>query len=132
MSTTAFSFTPVKFASIRQLCTAPLSYSVHKTTPNRVSIRIRADVVKKCGLKPGAKLAPFLDVANKAVLLLQDQRPEPASARKLVSSKGSPALTIEFPRADGFEQLFPGVTSARALTLVEASTNRIVFTVPKS
>jgi hypothetical protein len=126
-----YSFKSITFSGARIITHDPVAASVRPTTPNRVSIRINAATIKKCAFKPGDMLTPFVDVENRAVLLLSDQRPLPASARKLWGKgKHTGSLEIEFPRTDDFEELFP-VALMRGMVLREASHGRLVFTVPK-
>jgi hypothetical protein len=127
-----FAFQSVIFSNARVINHDPVAAAVRKTTINRVSIRISHDVAKKCAFKEGDMLVPFLDVANRAVLLLSGQRPVPASARKLWNKKGSTkgSFEIEFPRTDGFDELFDEAPM-RGMVLREASHGRLVFTVPK-
>lgn len=127
-----YSFQAVTFANAKVINHDPVAAAVRKSTINRVAIRISYEAAKKCAFKEGDMLTPFLDVANRAVLLLSDQRPLPASARKLwVKKAGSKcSLEIEFPRTDGFDDLFD-VSPMRGMVLREASHGRLVFTVPK-
>jgi hypothetical protein len=126
-----YSFKTVTFTGARVITHDPVAASVRPTTPNRVSIRINAATIKKCAFKPGDMLTPFVDLENRAVLLLSDQRPLPASARKLWGKgKHAGSLEIEFPRTDDFEELFP-IAPVRGMVLREASHGRLVFTVPK-
>lgn len=128
-----YAFQAVTFANAKVVNYDPVAASVRKSTKNRVTIRISYEAAKKCAFKAGDMLTPYLDIANRAVLLLSDQRPLPTSARKLwaksVSAKAS--LEIEFPRMDGFDDLF-NVGPLRGMILREASHGRLVFTVPKS
>jgi hypothetical protein len=126
-----YSFKSITFTGARVITHDPVAASVRPTTPNRVSIRINAATIKKCAFKPGDMLTPFVDVENRAVLLLSDQRPLPASARKLWGKgRDTGSLEIEFPRTDDFEELFP-IAPVRGMVLREASHGRLVFTVPR-
>jgi hypothetical protein len=126
-----YSFKTVTFTGARVITHDPVAASVRPTTPNRVAIRIDAATIKRCAFKAGDMLTPFIDLENRAVLLLSGQRPIPESARKLWGKgKNSGTLEIEFPRTDGFEELFP-VALMRGMVLREASHGRLVFTVPK-
>jgi hypothetical protein len=126
-----YSFKPVAFHGVRVYTHDPVAAAVRGSTKNRVTIRLSAEIVKKCAFKEGDLLTPFVDMEHRAVLLLSDQRPVPSSARKLWG-KGTAgtALEVEFPRVDDLADLFP-VSSMRGMTLREASHGRIVFTVPK-
>ncbi len=123
-----YSFKPVAFKSARAITLDPVAATVRKTTQTRVSIRLNPDVVKKCAYKAGDALTPFVDMANRTILLLSDQRPIPTSARKLHGKGGT--LEVEFPRTDDFKELF-AVANMRGMLLREASHGRLVFTVPK-
>lgn len=127
-----YSFQAVTFANAKVINHDPIAAAVRKSTKNRVTIRISREAAKKCAFKAGDMLVPFLDVANRAVLLLSDQRPVPMSARKLWGKAEGPkgCYEIEFPRTDGFDDLFD-VSPMRGMVLREASHGRLVFTVPK-
>jgi len=126
-----YSFKSVTFTGARVITHDPVAASVRPTTPNRVAIRIDAATIKRCAFKTGDALTPFVDLENRAVLLLSDMRPLPPSARKLWGKgNNSRSLEIEFPRTDDFEELFP-IAPVRGMVLREASHGRLVFTVPK-
>ena len=127
-----YSFKTITFSNARQLCKDPIAATVRESTKTRVTFRIDRATAKKCAYKAGDMLTPFLDLENRAVLLLSDIRPLPLSARRLWSKQAteSTALEIEFPRTDGFDDLFP-VGPIRGMILREASHGRLMFTVPK-
>jgi len=81
MKKTELTFKPLVFEGIRKFVTSPVAASVHKTAPNRVVLRISAEVAKKAGLKSGEPLTPFVDESNRALLLLEGVRPLPAAGR---------------------------------------------------
>lgn len=128
-----YSFKPVTFANAKVVNHEPVAAAVRASTKTRVTIRIDVTTAKKCAFKAGDMLTPFLDSENRALLLLSDQRPLPTSARRLWGKSDSPksSLEIEFPRMDGFDDLFH-VGPMRGMILREASHGRLVFTVPKS
>lgn len=131
MNNPNFSFTPVKFDSIKKVCTAPVGAAVHKSSNRHVSFRFSTEVMTKTKFAAGTRLAPFLDIQNRAILFLSDVRPLPDSARKMrPPSKGNRG-TIDFPRADGFDKLFPCPKSMTGLQVVEISQGRLVVSVPK-
>jgi hypothetical protein len=126
-----YSFKAVTFNNARVVNHDPVAASVRESTKTRVTLRINAATVKRCSFKAGDLLTPFVDVQNRAVLLLSDQRPTPESARKLWGKgSASKSLEVEFPRTDDFEELFP-VAPLRGMVLREAAHGRLVFTVPK-
>jgi hypothetical protein len=126
-----YSFKSITFSGARVVTHDPVAASVRPTTPNRVTIRIDAATIKRCAFKAGDMLTPFLDVENRAILLLSGQRPLPTYARKLWGKgKHAGSLEVEFPRTDEFEDLFP-IAPIRGMVLREASHGRLVFTVPK-
>ena len=131
MNNTEYSFTPVSFPSAkRHAVAAPVAASVHKTCLTRVNIRISSDVAKRAKLEAGMCLTPFLDEKNRALLLIEGQRPLPESARKLYKTTGI-SLIVEFPRSDAFAKLFPAPLPASGLRLAECSPGRIVVVIPK-
>ena len=129
--TNPYSFKPVQFTKVRRMITAPVAASVRKSNTRLVNIRIDAATAKRCGFAPGELITPFVDIANRAVLLLSGQRPLPAAARP-IRSKGSAKSTtmeIDFPRADELAELFPSLP-IRPMDMKEAGMGRLVFVVP--
>lgn len=127
---TEFAFKPVTFKSCKRSIAAPVSASVNKSSKGRVSFRLKESVLKTAKLAPGDALTPFLDIPNRAILLLSGQRPLPDSSRKIYETTGT-ACVIEFPRCDGFDKLFPGIAPAIGLEMVECMAGRILLVVPR-
>lgn len=127
-----YSFKTITFTNARALCKDPVAATVRESTKTRVTFRIDTATAKKCLFKPGDMLTPFVDLENRAVLLLSDMRPLPLSARRLWGKQATKItpLEIEFPRTDGFDDLFP-VGPIRGMILREASHGRLMFSVPK-
>ena len=123
-----FAFKALNVKTKNMVCPAPVAASVRKSTPKWVQLRFNKSVVKTTQFKAGSILTPFFDEENRALLLLSDQRPTPASARKCYGKEGS--TMVEFPRQLILEDWFP-VGPMRPLELVEASHGRLVVVVPK-
>jgi hypothetical protein len=125
-----FSFKSVKFDGFREMVSQPIAASVRESNTNFVTIRISQDLVKKCCFKVGDMITPFLDEANRTVLLLSDQRPLPKTARKVTNRQNVNYYQIDFPRRGELADIFQ-VSPMRAMILREAAHGRLVFTVPK-
>lgn len=123
------SFTSVTFPNARRVVHSPIAASVHKSSSCRVSFRISASLHKMLKIQSGALLTPFINLEHRAILLLDNQRPTPISARKAYETSGS-AFCVEFPRSDGFEVLFPRIMPSTGLIIKEASAGRLVVIVP--
>jgi hypothetical protein len=125
-----YKFKAVKFDGIRKPCNSMISASVHKSQPHRLTIRFREDAIKRGKISAGQYYTPFVDLENRALLLLSSERPVPDEARKVLQTSGI-ARVIEFPRANEIAQLLPGVTSAMALDVRECIPGRILLVFPK-
>jgi len=125
---TEFAFKALN-VQVKQPVAAPVAASVRKSQPRYVLIRIDAATVKKTQFREGSILSPFVDEANRAILLLSDQRPTPPGARKCTAKDNQ--VLVELPRQQVLESWFP-VGPMRPLELVEASHGRLVVVVPKS
>ena len=123
-----FAFKALNVKAKVNICPAPVAASVRKSAPKWVQLRFDKSVIKITQFKAGSVLTPFFDEANRALLLLSDQRPIPANARKCYGKEGS--TMVEFPRQLVLEDWFP-VGPMRPLELVEASHGRLVVVVPK-
>lgn len=130
---TPYSFKAITFSNVRVAITNPVAASVRKSNPRLVNIRISADLAKKCAFQPNELITPFVDVENRAILLLSGQRPMPKSARPIhpKSAGAKRAMEIDFPRADELAELFPE-HGMRGMELKEAGAGRLVFVVPKA
>lgn len=129
---TDYQFKSVSF-NCRVVVKDPIAAAVRKKSPNRVSIRIHSNTALRCGFTDREMLTPFLDLKNRTILLLANQRPLPLSARAILKCEReakSSSFVIEFPRSDGFDELFE-LSPMRGMILREASAGRLVFTVPK-
>ena len=126
--TLQYAFKEVRLVNTRTMVKEPVAAAVHKSNTRRVTIRIDAVTAKRCGFQDGDVLTPFMDLPNKAILLLSGQKPSLAS-RHLRSKPVGAMLEIEFPRVDDFAEVFP-VLPIRAMDLKEAKAGRLVFVVP--
>ncbi len=126
---TEFSFKPLVLNCKRKQCLAPVAASVRKTAKDWVTIRFRSEVLKKLGWKKGDVITPFADEQNRALLLLNDQRPVPESARKLYGK--ATTLEVAFPRDGVFSKWFL-VGPMRELPVAEVSHGRLVVTIPNT
>ena len=125
-----FAFKPVAFANVRTACTAPVGASVRLSNKRTLTIRINAATSARCHFKKGELIVPFVDLPNRAVLLLSGQRPIPKAARPLYAkTKGKGAFEIEYPRVDELAELFAPLPM-RGMDLREAAPGRMVFVVP--
>jgi hypothetical protein len=125
---TEYAFKALNF-KVKQAVTTPVAASVRKSQPTYVLIRIDAATAKKTQFRAGSILSPFVDEANRAILLLSDQRPTPPGARKCTGKDNQ--VCVELPRQLILEKWF-AVGPMRPLELVEASHGRLVVVVPKS
>lgn len=123
-----FAFKALNVQAKNTNCPAPVAASVRKSASKWVQLRFNKSIMKATQFKAGSILTPFFDEKNRALLLLSDQRPTPANARKCYGKEGS--TMVEFPRQLVLVEWFQ-VGPIRPLELIEASHGRLVVVVPK-
>jgi hypothetical protein len=124
-----FSFKPTTLLGQKPVCHASVAASIRKSRPTYVCFRFTQDILKATGWKSGTVLTLFTDEANKAILLLSDQRPVPDGSRKLTNKKGT--VDIEFPNEGIFLEWFGSKPfPQRPMRLIEAKPGRLVFQIP--
>lgn len=126
--TSEFSFREVILPGINRVA-APVAASVRKSDPGSLVIRLSAELVKSCGFKKDDLLTPYVDVENRAVLLISGVRTSTNAKRLFLKSASSKSPEVQFPRVGVFRDLFD-VAPMRAMDLREASNGRLMFVIP--
>lgn len=125
-----FQFQGLTFKDVKKTIKSPVAASVRKSSTRYVNFRIDAGTAKVCKFTANELLTPFVDVKNRAVLLLAGQRPVPASARKLLAKDKGRAMDIDFPRVEGLADLFPKDFGLHGMDVREQLPGRLMFVVP--
>ena len=125
-----FTFQGLTFKDVKKTVKAPVAASVRKSSPRYVNFRIDAGTAKICKFSQNELLTPFVDLKNRAVLLLAGQRPVPVSARKLLAKDKGRAMDIDFPRVEGLADLFPIGFGIHGMDVREQLPGRLMFVVP--